>query len=347
MDLKIYFKKLWIKRIFLIKISIIGFIVGLVIALTKPQEYTTTVLIAPESSTSSTGSMGSLAALAGVAFGSPANSAISSPDLYPDVIESTPFIKGLFDITVKDSQQQIETTLYNYIKQYQNISWWGSLKNLPSRLMGMFTSKEEPIGANQINPRILTKEELDVISNLKTRLFISSDKKTGLTTITVTMQSPEISAYVADTLTTYLQSYIIDYRTQKARKDLAYAEKLYEESQANFYNVQKQLAAFVDGNMNVVSAKYRINQDRLQNEATLTASVYNQMAQQLQMARVKIQDTTPVFTVIQPAIQPLNPSGISKKMLLIGFIFIAFMGASLWVLRKDIFEGWKRMNRED
>lgn len=54
---------------------------------------------------------------------------------------------------------------------------------------------------------------------LSDHIGVSVDKKTGVTTISVTMQDPRISACLTDTVVNRLQSYIIDYRTNKARKD--------------------------------------------------------------------------------------------------------------------------------
>ncbi|GAB6120615.1 Wzz/FepE/Etk N-terminal domain-containing protein [Dysgonomonas termitidis] len=336
-DLLALANKIWANRKFILKALGVGLVIGLIVAFSIPKEYTTTVILTPESKSTTSGNMGSLAALAGINLNSAAGQdALASPELYPSVISSTPFLRGLLDIQVTDSKMGIDTTLYSYINDYQSAAWWGYILKAPGLLKGLFSSEKIDMNDSNSNSRIISEEEQKILNNLTDRLTISSDKKTGVTTIEVMMQSPEISAYLADTVTSYLQSYIIDYRTQKARKDLAYSEKLYEESKADYYKTQATLAAYVDGNMNVVSAKYRTTQERLQNEASLAYTVYNQMAQQLQMAKVKVQDTTPVFTVIQPAVEPLFPAKPSKKLILMGFIFIGTISAIVWVLREDM-----------
>ena len=336
-DLLALTNKLWLAKIFILKVAGIGFIAGLIIAFSIPKEYTTTVILTPESKSTTSGNMGSLAALAGINLNSAVGQdALASPELYPSVISSTPFLRGLLDIKVTESEKSIDTTLYSYMNDYQNMAWWGYILRSPRLLKGLFSSEKTDANYSNSKSRIISDEEQRILNNLADRLTISSDKKTGLTTVEVMMQSPEISAYLADTITSYLQSYIIDYRTQKARKDLVYSEKLYEESKANYYKTQATLATYIDGNMNVVSAKYRITQERLQNEASLAFTIYNQMAQQLQIAKVKVQDTTPVFTVIQPAIEPLFPSKPSKIAILVGFLFLSIFGASMWIIREDI-----------
>lgn len=344
-DLLALANKIWANRKFILKALGVGLVIGLIVAFSIPKEYTTTVILTPESKSTTSGNMGSLAALAGINLNSAAGQdALASPELYPSVISSTPFLRGLLDIQVTDSKMGIDTTLYSYINDYQSAAWWGYILKAPGLLKGLFSSEKIDMNDSNSNSRIISEEEQKILNNLTDRLTISSDKKTGVTTIEVMMQSPEISAYLADTVTSYLQSYIIDYRTQKARKDLAYSEKLYEESKADYYKTQATLAAYVDGNMNVVSAKYRTTQERLQNEASLAYTVYNQMAQQLQMAKVKVQDTTPVFTVIQPAVEPLFPAKPSKKLIIIFALFLSCTSAIFWILKKDI---WNIINNNE
>lgn len=342
-DLLALANKIWANKKFILKALGIGLVIGLIVAFSIPKEYTTTVILTPESKSTTSGNMGSLAALAGINLNSAvAQDALASPELYPSVINSTPFLRGLLDIKVTDSKKNIDTTLYSYMSDYQSAAWWGYILKMPGLLKGLFSSEKEGLNnEHKSNSRFISEKDQGVLNNLANRIIIGSDKKTGVTTIEVMMQSPEIAAYLADTVTSYLQSYIIDYRTQKARKDLAYSEKLYEESKADYYKTQATLATYIDGNMNVVSAKYGTTKERLQNEASLAYTVYNQMAQQLQLAKVKVQDTTPVFTVIQPAVEPLFPSKPSKKIILVGFVFIGTIGAIVWVLRRDI---WNVLN---
>ena len=143
-----------------------------------------------------------------------------------------------------------------------------------------------------------------------------------------------------------LQNYITDYRTNKARQDLAFTEKLYKEAKESYTEAQKKYANFVDANQNIIMLSYRAEQERLQNEMNLAYSVYTQVSSQLQMARAKVQEITPVYTVVQPATVPLRASKPNKMMVLIGFVFLAGTGSIGWILFvKDILKGWKKGNR--
>lgn len=337
-DLSELVKKLWVKKRFILKWSLLGLVIGTIIAFSIPKKYTTTVILTTDSKTSLNGSMGMLASMAGINLGSNLDGNTFSPELYPDILNSTPFIQGLFNINVIDNKENINTTLYNYINNEQKVAWWSYIFKIPKALGGLISSKEDTqIDSLKNNSRVITKEELEVIKTLQSAFIISTDKKTGISTVEVTMQSPQISAYLADTLTSYLQEYIIKQRTQKARTDLNNAEELYEVAKINYYKAQENLATFTDKNLNVISAKFKIHQDRLQNEANLAYNVYTQMAQQVQMNKIKVQDNTPVFTIIQPAVEPFTPDKPNKKIIIISFTLLAFAGACFWLLKKDIY----------
>ena len=178
---------------------------------------------------------------------------------------------------------------------------------------------------------------------LSGRLAVNVDKKTGVTTLTVTMQDPLISASLTDTIMHSLQNYITDYRTNKARHDLAYMEKLYKEAKQEYMEAQEKYASFVDANQSIVLLSFRAEQERLQNEMNLAFQVYTQVAQQLQMAKAKVQEITPVYTVVQPATVPLRAAKPSKMLILVAFVFLAGVGSVGWILFvKDFVKGWRK-----
>lgn len=124
--------------------------------------------------------------------------------------------------------------------------------------------------------------------------------------------------------------------------------KLYGEAKASYESAQKKYANFVDANQNIILLSYRAEQERLQNEMNLAYQVYTQVSQQLQMARAKVQEITPVYTVVQPATVPLKPAKPNKLMILIGFMFLAGVGSVGWILFvKDLLKGWKSKQYDD
>ena len=75
-------------------------------------------------------------------------------------------------------------------------------------------------------------------------------------------------------------------------------EKLYKERQQEYYVAQKKYADYVDTHDNLILQSVRAEQERLQNDMNLAYQVYSQVANQLQVARAKVQEEKPVFAVI-------------------------------------------------
>lgn len=345
-------QKVWAERKLIFKACGIAVVVALVVAFSIPKEYATSVTLAPETGgKSGTGSIGALAAMAGINLGASSGEDALSPDLYPDIVSSTPFLTSLFDVRVKSEEAEVDTTLYAYLKEYQRSPWWSVVLSAPFKALGwtmsLFRDEPEEGEDAQLDPFHLTQEESNIAKALSNRLSISVDKKTGVTTLTVTMQDALISASLTDTVMHSLQDYITDYRTNKARHDLAYMEKLYDEAKADYTEAQQKYAQFADANLNISRLVYRAEQERLQNEMNLAYQMYTTVSQQLQMAKAKVQEITPVYTVVQPATVPLSASKPNKLMILVGFVFLAAVGCVGWILFvKDFIKNWKKSEAE-
>lgn len=326
----------------LYKAAGVGVVLGIIIALSIPKQYTVTVTLSPEMSGDKAG--GGLASLASSFLGGGAS---SSPDalnvtLAPDIVASTPFILELFNTHVQTLNGELDTTLVTYLDK-QKQPWWGYIKAIPgiaiNTVKSLFT--EEADTTTTLNPFQLTEKEYQKVEGLRKAILAEVDKKTAMTTITVTLQDPKVTAIVADSVVGKLQQYIIDYRIKKAKEDCAYLEELYKERQQEYYEAQSRYAHYFDTNRNIAFQSIRAEQERLQNDMNLAYQVYSQVAQQLQVARAKIQEEKPVFAVVEPATVPLQPSGTSRKVILVGVVFFIVCCVGAWKLLGQ--EYWQQL----
>ena len=337
-DLMEYARKLWAARKLLIKVAGIAVIVGVVIALTTPKQYTVCVTLAPEMSKGGGGSLSNIASMLGVGGLNMGNDADAlNIQLYPNIVASTPFILDLMDTPVSTmDEEQPDTTLVGYLKEYTSSSLMGTVMSLPFKaiggIMSLFQSEEEEGGKGGVNPFHLTKEQSKTVEGLKKLIIANVDKKTGVTTVSVTMQDPMVAAILTDTVIVKLKEHITKYRVSKAEDDCKYWEQLNDQRRDEYHAKQKLYAEYVDANKNVILQSVRIEQERLQNEMNLAYQVYSNVATQLQMAKAKVQEAKPVFAVVEPASVPLQPSGTSRKMILVGTVFLFVAAAAAWVL---------------
>ena len=343
--------KLWRQKKKIAIWCLIGAVVGLVVAFSIPREYTTAVKLAPEAGSGQkiSGSLGAMAAMVGIGGSAQSGADAVSPTLYPDVVSSVPFLVGLFNVPVEDIDGTEKITLREYVEDDLKSPWWSAIIGLPFKLIGMLKGgDEEDAPGKEPDTFHLTQTENKIVMALQKRISASVDTKTSVITISVMMQDPLVSATLADTVVNRLQNYITDYRTNKARKDLEYAELLNKEAQDNYYKAQQKYADYLDRNNGLILHSAQTTRERLQNEATLAFNLYNQTAQQVQVAKAKVQENTPVYATVTPATVPIKPTSPRKPLILVGFVFLAFVACSAWILYgKPLIEEMKQKKNEE
>lgn len=344
--------KLWQQRKKLIIWSCVGAVIGLIVAFSIPREYETSVTLAPEiqGGQKITGGLGALASMAGINTNAQAGIDAVNPQLYPDVVSSVPFLVSLFNVPIEDIEGEKEMTVRQYLEEETKSPWWSVIIGLPFKLIGALTGgDDDEVGSNKsgTDPFHLSKNEDKLVEALRNRIVASVDAKTFVITLSTTMQDPMVSAILADTVTSRLQEYITDYRTNKARVDLEYIEKLNTEAKDNYYKAQQKYADYLDRNHGIILHSVQVTRERLENETTLAFNLYNQTSQQLQTAKAKVQESTPVYAVVNPATVPIKPSSPRKALILIGFTFLAFVACAAWILfGKPMLEEMKHKKAE-
>lgn len=330
------FRQLWqdIKKYRKLYYKVLGatFVVATIITLSIPNYYKCTVMLAPELSGGNKGA-GGLASLA-TSFGVNLNSGSNGvdaimPTLYPDLMNSVTFKASLFPVKVQRDGEDSTMTYYDYLLNHQRIPWWTSAVKAVTSL---FSQDEAP---QKVNPFRLTPEQSGVIELVNQKVVCDVDNMTMVITIDVTDQDPLIAATMADSVQVHLQEFITDYRTRKARIDLAYCQKLYKEAKARYEKARKRSAAYNDANQRVFLDRIRSEQTNLENEAELQFRAYSQVAAQLQLAEAKVQEDTPAFTLLQPATVPIMKAGPKRKQTLLLLLFFAFIATTIYVLYKD------------
>lgn len=345
-DLVELIKKMWVRKKLFIKIAVMAIILGIVIVFSIPKEYTVIVTLAPESTRSSSSNFANAAAMLGLGNVMANNDRDAlNVNLFPEIISSNPFALDLYNMSVKPTNSENYLPLNEYVESMRK-PWWTVLGELPRKIVGtlfsILSSNDNEESLNKaLNPFHMTQMEAAKLAMIKNAMLANIDKKTGIATIMVTLQDAEVAAIVADSVVIKLQNYVTDYRTKKAALDCEYWEKLYIEKQKEYYEAQQKYANYVDENKSLFTQKSKIEGVRLQNEMNLAFQIYNQIATQLQLSQGKLQEAKPVFAVIDPATIPLRPSAPRKVMIIMGCLFLAFVGTAGWVLfGEDI---WKKL----
>lgn len=337
-DLLELFYKLWARRKTILIWCMWGVLAGLIIAFSIPKEFSTTVKVAPEATNGAravSGGLGALASMAGINAGGATGSDAVYPQLYPDIVESVPFLMSLLDVPVKDRDNE-NYTVREILMEKTKGPWWGVIMGAPRKLTGLVLGGGKKVKGDTVGNKSsvfkLSGEDQSLVGMLRQRISASVDQKTNVISIRAQMQDPVVSAILADTVVARLREYVTNYRTDKARQDLRYAQKLNDEAQQEYYKAQQRLADYTDRNQNLATQSARITRERLENESSLAFNLYNETSLQVQGAKSRVQETTPVYTVITPATVPSAPISPKKGLIIGGCTFLAFIACVAWIL---------------
>ena len=327
----------------------IGLIIGVIVAISIPKQYTVEVTLSPEMGNNKGGGLSGLAASflgSGVTMGDGTDALNAS--LSADIVSSTPFLLELSAMEIPISKNEV-MTLNTYLDE-ETSPWWSYVIGFPGMVIGgvksLFTEEDEIASFDKTSQGAieLSKKDSRKVATLKKKIAASVDKKTSMTSVTATFQDSKVAAVVADSVVKKLQEYIIDYRTSKSKEDCLYLEKLFKERQQEYYEAQRKYADYMDSHDNIILQSVRTEQERLQNDMSLAYQVYSQVAGQLQVARAKVQEEKPVFAVVEPAVVPLYPSGTSRKVYVLVFVFLSVCIVISWNLfGKDLLSKFKEV----
>ena len=345
-EIKISFSDLWsiakkYKKLFA-KVAAITFVIACVLLLCLPNYYRAQVTLAPElSGSSSTSSLSSLASSFGIKLGGDNGNGSEAlfPTLYPDMMNSVDFKTSLFPIKVHEIDSEEEYTYYEYLLDHQKAPWWstiigGTRKTVFGFIRSLF-SKEDESANSVVDPFRLTKEQADIIKTMNEKIGCDVDTKTLVISISVTDQDPLVAAVMADSVKQRLQDAITSYRTSKARVDLDYNKKLYEETKAKYDDARQKYAVFADANQGMILQSARSKLIELENDMQLQYQAYTSVAAQLQAAEAKVQEDTPAFTTLQNATVPVKKAGPGRAKWAILYTLLSILCTAVYVLHKE------------
>ena len=335
---KIFQDLLKYKKLYL-KVLGVAAVFAVIYTLSLPNYYKCTVKLSPElSSRRSSNSLASMASMFGVNLrGAAANTTEALfPTLYPELMNSVAFHTTLVPILIHRDKEDSLMTYYDYLLKGQKAPWWSEAKGaVMGAIASLFTSDKKKKEVDTVDPFRLTKKQAAIANSMKSRIVCDVDNKTMVITIDVTDQDPLICATMADSVQQRLQDFITDYRTKKARNDLEFSRKAYDDAKQRYEHASRRYANYADANQRVFLEAVRSEQNKLSQELMIQQQVYSQASAQLQQAELEVQKETPAFTVLEPATVPVRKAGPARAKMCLIFLFLAFLGTTAYALYKE------------
>ena len=242
------------------------------------------------------------------------------PLLYPDLLPSKQFLVSLFTVNVKTADGTIDCDLHTYLTKYQKGPFYEYPKNWVKRKIKEWKNSKKPVVANsgEVNPFRLSESDMILTEMLESMIRCSVNKKTDVISISVRTQDPLVSAMLADSVSTRLQTVI-------------------QNSKAEYESAVENFSRYCDAHGKAVRQSYISEQNRLENEMNMRYETYQTMHAQLQAASSKLQERTPAFTTLQCSTVPVKPAG-PKRLIFVLAMLILSAGCTILYIGQEEFK---------
>ena len=342
-DLIALVKTTWQGRKTIIWSVIACMAIGVFIAFTSPDVYTVNTIMVPQiqSQDSRMGGLSSLAAMAGFSLNDMTKSTQDlSPLVYPEIVKSLPFHLEIMNAKYDFNGIASPLNLIQFYQDYYDPGILAAVKKysigLPGLLLKAIRPSKTPVASGkEIKLLTITPQERGIHNMLYGQLTLLVDSKNGFLTLTVEAPEAIATAQIAQKAQQVLQDRITEYKIDKAKQNLSFVQSRFDEKKREFEQSQERLARFRDRNLNLGSAMARTDEERLSGEYQIAFNVFSELAKQLENAKIKVKEETPVFAIIQPVSVPLERSSPKKAMIMIIWIFLGGIFGVGWVFGKQ------------
>lgn len=340
-DLLVLLNKLLINKRIVLRFMLISFIVGFFVALTSPVEYTARTIVIPQIKESGgMRGLGGLAAMAGINVGEESDNQIK-PALYPKVTKSILFLRTLLDVPLKFESIDKEITYKEYYLYYKKRTIPEFIKRytigLPSLIINSIISdKINQVKVNRLEDiYVITKQEKQLLNQIQKQLIVKSEKE-GFVSLSFSMPEALPAAKMVLKSQKLLEDFITEFKINKAKGELVFIEKRYKEAKKDFIEKQQALANYRDRNINLNTSRAKTYLERLKSNYDLSFTVFSELAKKIETQKIKVKESTPVFTIIEPVTVPLNKSKPKRPLIVLIWLFFGLFTGIGVVFGKEL-----------
>ena len=333
-------KQLWDGRNFIVKTSAVFVVIGVFVALFSPTIYTAETSFIPQLNNSKSPASGlkGLASLAGIDFSNiDSGSNDISPLIYPKLAQSTKFNFSLLSEYIVSYDKPIRIDSH-YSRKNSGFSFsklLGGIKKYTIGLPTLLFSSDDKFTTTKIDQLTLSDKQRVLVEYLKQNISVSLNNKEGYLSITVNDEDPLVATQLTELVTSKLQQDIIQKRLEKANDNLQFVQQQYNAKNTEFQLLQNKLANFKDRNQNISTARFMNNLQRLEAEYSIALKVVQELASQVERAKIQVNRDTPIFTVIEPVVVPNQRSAPKRGLIVTIYMFIGLVFSSGFLLIKD------------
>lgn len=351
---------LWSGRRYVIIFTLAFLLLGIFHVSSGPEEFVSDAVLLQESAGDQGGTQRFLQNLSG-GFGFGTSSSSSSgggssgelgPGMYPMIVESVEFQRELISKPIEFSAFEEEITLLEYFNEYHEEPLRDKVYSfvraytvqLPFRIFDWIINfslfeedkVDEQEEEEELDQRVLSlsTEESSAIGDVIPRIELVLDG--NLITVNTTMPDRMSAAMLNVIVIEQIQEYVTEYKVEKARQNVEFTESQLAVAEQRYNEAQRALAEFRDQNINISTNVARTEEESLSNHRDRMFNIYNSLSVEVEQARLRLQEETPVFSVMQKSSIPSRSLGTSNRIIVV-FVILGVMFGFLYIFGRLIY----------
>jgi hypothetical protein len=347
---------LWDGRRYVYISTLAFFLLGLFHVSSGPDEYVSDAVLLQEAAGDQSGTQRFLQSLGGFGFGPSSSGGGSAGDLgpamYPMIVQSIEFQRELISQPIEFNRFDEEMTLLEYFDEYYEEPLRDKVYSfisaytiqVPFRIFDWIVNfklfEEEEIEEEgeeeELDQRVLllSSAEASVIGEVTPRIELLLEG--NLITVNTTMPDRISAAMLNVLVIEQIQEYVTEYKVEKARQNVEFTESQLSVAEQRYNDAQRALAEFRDQNINISTNVARTEEESLSNHRDRMFNIYNSLSVEVEQARLRLQEETPVFSVMQKSSIPSRSLGTSNRIIVV-FIILGGMFGFLYIFGRLIY----------
>ena len=332
----------WAQRRMFVIALLAAAAVGLFVALGSQEEYTARARLLPYKSGASAQGLSGLAGLAGIRLPSGMGDATLSPDMYPALSQTLEFRSAVLESPLRFSAYDRPATFVFFFDSLLKVApvsvvadWTVRLPGKVRTAVGGWSTDGPATGPSPDSLRSIpqySEEYLEHVRELGQRLRVSVDRRTGVVTMVGVMPDRYASADLVRVASRELLHRVIAVESGKADEQLQFITRQHSQAVERYDRTHRELAAFLDGNRVLSTAMATIERSRLERQNDLAFELVQQLSREMEQARLKVSQDTPVFTYLEAVVVPARRSSPNRLMIVAACLFLGFCCAACVVV---------------
>ena len=228
-------------------------------------------------------------------------------------------------IDILSSNDIYEKMLFNDYKSINSslLKYWLSNQSF-------FNSKNKN---TDLNDRKLINNN---IKKLKTRISFNENKKSGLISITASLESKKLSKEFVEVFFTEISDLLIKVNQEKSSEKVQFFDEITNKYKSELQVKEDELVIFLTNNKSINDSELLIaEKKRLERQVSILSNTYFSLLKELEMSRISQSDNLPLLVILDRPKEAHKKSFPPRKMIVLLSLISSMILLSFYIIIKD------------